>query len=555
MKNLWKMAVLALVMPFAFSACSGDDEEYDRPDTPIINPTPEPEDTTTNTPTPTVEYFTSTNPYVNQFCYEEMSFYYLWWNEQSVQAVANAWNLDADPVQKVKSVRYEEDRWTAAIEDIKVQTDPEATVSYTFGYDFAPGWADVAQTHVWCIVSVVYPGSPAEKAGLKRGSVITKMDGRDIKNVNDDYNTLLGTSSLKITFADSLADIANQKEVTMTGSTSGFDQVLYEKVFDCGGKKVGYVYFGEFTFDCIDRLIEVAKKFKSQQVTELILDLRYNGGGFVLTEEILASLLAPEANVKNKELLSVMVYNNSEYGQYLQKHYGDDYNKTYFSNHFEKWEYANKEWGPYDTSDANIGLNKIYALVTGSTASASESILVELMPYLDIEVIGVNTYGKHCSGVMIEAEDFFQSYEDYVAELKKKDTKAYEETMEQFWKYFSGWKDYVGNWGLYVMINTYADKNGNNPCRPNGIVPDLELKEDPIEPYQLGDDREILLRAALTKAGYTNFTPKEETAASRAASRDFIKLDKPKNLNSMHGKRIYMKKDDFRPTPLMLKRK
>ena len=86
----------------------------------------------------------------------------------------------------------------------------------------------------------------------------------------------------------------------------------------------------------------------------------------------------------------------------MEAYYGKDYANTYFSTKFK----MDSEKYSYDTSDANIGLNKIYALVTSGTASASEATLVGLMPYMDVEVIGNRTGGKHCSGVMFEAKEY-----------------------------------------------------------------------------------------------------------------------------------------------------
>ena len=127
---------------------------------------------------------------------------------------------------------------------------------------------------------------------------------------------------------------------------------------------------------------------------------------------------------------------------------------------------------------------------------------------------------------MLTAEGYYEYQEallEYYKALKDDDDlielkeilEQYYKEQSEFIKSFSGWKDYVGKWGLYVMVSTYADKNGNNPCRPNGIVPDIEIKDNPQEPYPLGDDREAMLRVALTEAGYTDFTPLPE-AKSRA---------------------------------------
>ena len=512
-KYLWLL--LVSLLPMGFVACSDDDEPVREPE--VIEPDDE------------SEYYTFSEAYINLFCYDQMSYYYLWWKNID----KSNWKLDADPVEKIQSIRYEEDSWSMAIEDITPYTSPSTTTYGTYGYDFQPYWADETMTHVVAVVKMVYPDSPAAKAGLKRGSVIIQMGGKNIQNKNEDYNALLSSASLDLSVYD--PETKTTKDVRMTSTDMYLDPVLFEKIFDCGGKKVGYVFFNDFTFECVDRLIEVAEYFKAEGVKELILDLRYNGGGYVITEEILVSLLAPEANVKNGDLYQTAVYNDTEYSKLLKKHYGDDYANTYFTTKF-KWNYGDKEYS-YDTSDANIGLDKIYALVSSSTASASEATLVNLMPFMDVEVIGVRTGGKHCAGLMFEAKEYYQDYEDYLAELKKTDKTSYDEFVDEYWKYYSGWKDYVGTWGLYVMVSTYADKNGNNPCRPDGIVPDIEIRDNPEEFYPLGDDREALLREALSRAGYTDFTPLPEKEESRALSRQ---LGAPLSVKK-EGRRILMK--------------
>ena len=519
-KCVWLL--FAVGLPIGFAACSEDDEPTREPS--VITPS---EDDEKKEGEP--DYYTFPEAYINQFCYDQMSYYYLWWKDIDTKN----WRLDANPIEKVNSVRYEEDRWSQAIENIKPYTDTSTTTTGTYGYDFALYWADDTQKNLYAVVTMVYPDSPAEKAGLKRGSVIMQNGGKDILNNSADINALLSSSSLNLTVALSADELNQPKNIQMTPKDMYLDPVLYEKVFDANGKKLGYVFFNDFTMNCNDRLIEVAKKFKQAGVTELILDLRYNGGGYVVTEELLASLLAPGSSVEAGDLYQTAVYNGSPYSELLEEYYGKDYAKTYFTTKHE-WSHNDKKYS-YDTSDANIGLTKIYALVSGSTASASEAILVSMMPFVDVEIIGTKTTGKHCSGVMFEAEEYYQQNEDYAAELKKKSKKDYDEFVEQYWKYYSGWKDYVGNWGVYVMVSTYADKNGDNPCRPDGLVPDVEMEDNPIEPYQLGDDREALLREALTRAGYSDLTP-----MSKAVSRSTQSLGKQVAMKRPEGRRILL---------------
>ena len=524
-KYVWLL--MAMCLPLAFVACSGGDDPIEEP---VVVPPSADEEEEEEAGEP--ECYTSSEAYVNLFCYERMQYYYLWWKDIEVKT----WPVSVDPVEKVKSIRYEEDRWTSVYEDISPLLSRAVATSGTFGYDFQFYWADNSKTNVYAIVTMVYPGSPAEKAGLKRGSVIVKVNGRNILPTNEDVDALLSSPAVQLTVAFSLADYYRPAEVNLVAKDMYLDPVLYEKVFDCGGKKVGYVFFCDFTQGCCERLIEVAKKFKQEGVTELILDLRYNLGGWVVTEELLASMLAPEAEVKAGTLYQTTVYNDTPFAKDLEKSQGKDFSNVYFKTRHE-WKSNDDTRHSYDTSNANIGLTKIYALVSGSTASASESILVGMMPFMDVEVIGTQTAGKYCSGISMSAEDYFKECEAYMAALKKADLKAYAEYVDRVWRYFSNWRDYVGNWGLYVMVNTYADRDGNNPCRPNGLAPDAEVEDYPIDPYPLGDDREALLREALMRAGYEAFTPLEGSKSRSAA----VQLGEPVEVRHKEGRRILLR--------------
>ena len=87
------------------------------------------------------------------------------------------------------------------------------------------------------------------------------------------------------------------------------------------------------------------------------------------------------------------------------------------------------------------------------------------------------------------------------------------------------------------MISMYADKNGNNPCMPDGLTPDVEANDLFEEPYSLGDEREAMLNVALQRAGKTDLQPR---SVSRSAG-EALQLGKllPGKQNPLDGKRIY----------------
>lgn len=497
---LKKYVCLLLVglLPLSFVACSDDDEPLKPVEPPQEEPQEKPEE---------VKAYQDESAYANFFAYNVMNDVYLW--KQDITSALNTWEILTDPIEAVYSARYKDaagkdvDRWTMMTDSYSemVGSTNGESVSGTYGCNYQFYLKEENSEDVVAFVLYTYPGSPADKAGLQRGDVVLEVDGKPLTLSN--YTDLYYTSSIKLGVGKYLGNgmySVVSKTVSMNVASMYEDPVLLKKVFDCNGKKVGYLVYTSFTFESSLELVEVCKYFKKEGISELILDLRYNGGGYVFTEEVLASMLAPEAEVKNKSVFETEIWND-EYMEYYEKN-GVDL-KTYFNTEF-KQTYNKKEYN-INTSDANIGLTKIYALVTSNSASASEALLVGLMPYMDIEVIGEQTHGKYCTGIMWKGEEWFQD----IVDNYKKNNYVFAEEHPQF----ADWEKFIADWGIYVMINMYADKDGNNPCKPDGLIPDVEAEDWFYESYPLGDEREAMLNEALQKAGKTDM---EARVASRA---------------------------------------
>ena len=507
---------LALLLPLGFVACSDDDEP--------LNPVTPPQEEEGS------KAYQDEMAYANFFAYNVMSDVYLW--KQEIASALNSWLILADPVKAVEKARYKEagedvDKWTmmtSSYTEMVGGTDGISSGTYGCNYKFY--LKEDNSDKVVAFVTYTYPGSPAEEAGLQRGDVVLEINGKPLDRNN--YTDLYYSSSMTVGIGyiqedGTYSDV--EKTAGMTAVSMYEDPVLLSKVFDCGGKKVGYLAYTSFTFESSLALYDVCKKFKAEGISELILDLRYNGGGYVFTEEVLASMLAPEAEVKNKSVFETEIWNDDYMAYYKEKNV--DLN-TYFSTEFSQTHNGKKY--DFNTSDANVGISKIYALVTGSSASASEAILVGLNPYLDIEIIGERTHGKYCSGIMWKGADWYQ---DIVDNYKSNKLDFAKELPE-----WADWKKYIGDWGIYVMISMYADKNGDNPCMPNGLTPDVEAVDLFGEPYQLGDEREAMLNMALQRAGMPDLEPHPSTV-SRSASALSLGESVPSKKNPLDGKRIY----------------
>jgi hypothetical protein len=152
----------------------------------------------------------------------------------------------------------------------------------------------------------------------------------------------------------------------MTKGTIVINSVQYSTIYPKGGKKIGYLVFSDFLGSSVKELNTVFDDFLSGGVTDMILDLRYNGGGTLDCADSLVAMLAGKPN-KDK-VYNTLVYNN--------KHVRSGYSST------------------IGLKSNSIQLDKLLMITTSSTASASELVISGLKPYLNMKLIGSTTHGK-----------------------------------------------------------------------------------------------------------------------------------------------------------------
>lgn len=138
---------------------------------------------------------------------------------------------------------------------------------------------------------------------------------------------------------------------------------------------------------------------------------------------------------------------------------------------------------------------------------------------MDVEIIGEQTYGKYCSGMIFSGSTWFSWYKDVL--LKSKDNGGMGMSQEEYNKATK----YTDNWGIYVMVSRYADKNGNTPCMPDGFIPDIAAEDVPWDGYQLGDPEETMLKVALKSAGYTSSSIRTKAPAAGGEQKNLLLLE------------------------------
>ena len=410
--------------------------------------------------------------YVNTFAWNVMDAYYLWRDE--ISQALEQWKTWDEPIRKVADIRYKNaagediDRWTQMTDDYASLIGGVSGHTRTFGMDFNLYYADKAHTRICAVVTYTYDYGPADQAGIRRGDVILTVDDKEM--TLDNYQEmvrerLLGGGTVKL-------GLYGDRSVTVTAVDMYEDPVQTVRVLERpDGKKVGYLHYTSFTLDSCEDLTQVFRTFKDEGIDDLVLDLRYNGGGYLIAEEVLASMLAPVPVVDAGKVFFQQIYHEK-----MDPEMKDD--PACFETGFLFRNDGALQ--VISTVGANPDLPRLYVLVTNASASASECLICGLRPYMDVVLVGGQTGGKYCAGYLISAPAWYEAVKDNLEEGE------YARAIPR-----------VDNWGIYVMYSRYADCNGVTLSMPDGIAPDVEVEDDPMDGHALGDPGETMLAAAL----------------------------------------------------------
>lgn len=235
---------------------------------------------------------------------------------------------------------------------------------------------------IYFCIEGIHPDSPASEAGLKRGSMINKINGAEITQstyITQFINLLYPSSTSTLTVNDAADD---DKKFTITSKAMYVNPIILSKVDEMEGKKIGYLVYSNFDAGFDEELFNVFKDFKKQGVTDLILDLRYNGGGHTMSANLISSCIAGDY-AKDKVFVSYR-YNDERMKKLNNKRDEDPFatNKYYNLG--------------IPLTDGFLGLKKIYCIIGTQTASSSELVINGLRGIdIDVVLIGEKSVGKN----------------------------------------------------------------------------------------------------------------------------------------------------------------
>ncbi|MEM7256040.1 MAG: S41 family peptidase [Pseudomonadota bacterium] len=299
---------------------------------------------------------------INRWVYRNMKDYYLYADQ--VPTV----NTDtyATPAELISELRFEElDPFSGISNAERREAFFNTGLSYGFGYN----WRYDANNNAR--VTYVFANSSFGRANIKRGDIIVAVEGELWNDMTRErYLELVGNKdnprTTNWTFIDS--DTQSTKDVLLTYGEYTADTVLYTNIYtnDSFDGKVGYIVFNEFLATSEAELDSAIARLSRQGATELILDLRYNPGGYTYIARKLASQIGGET-LQGKAL--VRYEHNSKYSNV-------DYQRN------------------FEAATPTLNLNKVVILTTSSTASSSELLINALRPYVEVVTIGGSTRGK-----------------------------------------------------------------------------------------------------------------------------------------------------------------
>lgn len=371
----------------------------------------------------------------NKWAYRKMQSLYLWNTELPTSP-----DYTQDPEDFFYGILYNYgnvngDRFSWIEEDTSKGTKSLYAGS-NLGFEYLPrSYApdeDARSSSLGLFVLYVYEGSDAEAKGLKRGQVIYKVNNTNV--TNDNYETILqGTTSLNLSVYNNLG-----KQVTLEtiqANESKKSPVFISKVIP--GTKIGYLMYTGFergpdendldNYEYDIELIESISALNSQGITDFVLDLRYNLGGYLTSAMDLASALVPNRKTSN-------IFAKEEYNTFFQDSITNKFGKDALNEYF-----LDKAYGT-STSIPQLSLSKLYVLTSNYTASASELVIHGLKPYMTVFQIGETTVGKDKASMTVQSDD---------SRIK---------------------------WQLQPIISRLTDANGEGNYI-NGLTPDSEVSE------------------------------------------------------------------------------
>jgi carboxyl-terminal processing protease len=270
----------------------------------------------------------------------------------------------AEPAELIADLRVEPDRWSRVSD--RARTDALFQEGKSVGLGFRTGTDAMGRL----VVAFVNDGSPASKAGMQRGDIVQTIAGLSIEQIEteDRWSEVYGDNNPGVVVDLSVTPpYGEPREVELVKDWIEIVTVPIAEVIPHEGRNVGYLVFSTFVDTAPAELDAAFERFKDAGVRDVIVDLRYNGGGRIAVARHLVDLLVGGAAAGDTS---------------YKVHYGPGLSDQNTSRDIDR------------ASQSIEDPRRIVFVTTGSTLSASELVINAVRPHADVSVVGGKTGGK-----------------------------------------------------------------------------------------------------------------------------------------------------------------
>jgi C-terminal processing protease CtpA/Prc len=409
------------------------------------------------------------------FIWKGLNQYYYWQEsvvnlsdskKESESDYAYFLSQNPNPENFFNSLLHPDDNFSWIVDDYVELENMLQGIDISDGMEFGL-YVECNDQNIFGFVRYVQKDSDAESKGVKRGMVFSNINGtrlsrdnyRDLLFNNNDSSYTIRFSEISYNQNNQCANIIpGQEDLTLIKSRIVKNPIHISKIIENEGQKIGYLMYNQFLGvvesegkDYNSELNDAFSNFLSNGINDLVIDLRYNPGGRISTSINLASMITGQFNNQ--------VFAKERWNSKLMN-YWDENSPESLLNRFTN-KLGNNQ------SIFSLNLDRVFVLTSARTASASELLINGLDPYIDVVHIGDFTVGKNQGSITVY---------DYINDSRDKNPNHMYAMQPIVLK--------IGN------VAGYTDF-------PDGLEPDIFIKESLLNPGILGDIEEPLLKIAI----------------------------------------------------------
>ena len=407
---------------------------------------------------------------INDFVWKGLNAYYLWQDEKPDLADRRFNNQEElniflagfpSPEDIFENLLFRPtDRFSVIVDDYVALENSFQGINVSNGMEFGLVRYSDGSSNVFGYVRYVIPNSDAFTKGVTRGMIFNKVDATQLTTTN--FASLLFSSNtnyvIELANYNNGNPVSNNTMISLDKIQLQENPIAISKVITDGSQKIGYLMYNQFSSAFDVQLNAAFNNFKNENINDLIIDLRYNGGGSVRTATYLGEMVTGQFT---GEIFSKEIWNSK-----VQEAINPDNFINTFTNQINHSNITE--------TIHSLNLTRVFFIVSGSSASASELIINSLSAYIDVKLVGTTTVGKQVGSITLYDSE---NYTRNGGNLNQNHTYAMQP--------------------IVLEIVNKNDQNKPNGFTPGSTLPGIVLAEDFGNLGVLGERSDPLLDRTL----------------------------------------------------------